>query len=1041
MSRQYCFLCASDEGVFLDVTPDNLTVFSDQIETCLPTKINECINLSNKICYKCAYELDQCTKFVQKYKKPQEISEAKDNPLMSCCSLCYESVDNDHIFDITKDNSSFIFNPLQKIRSIFNNDVIKKTSDIKLICLTCRYNLDILYDLRKIYQETIGSLKDLVNEKINYSKFPKVHTDVVNRKTTITTFPDITFCGSVNSSDSDTNENNMERSKRRVKRRKTLNKPNAGIKLQSNKSKEDPSSNKTRRSRAQSNLAGTKLCTVFLTDVLNQKSHTKKKTQKIKKDIDDNTLYDSLQEETKSSGSNVLGDSSNTKNDIINGKTRLKRKRQIDTKESKNDTIESKPTKMTRSNKEYVKTPEVKSTEISTDVKQQFGTPSTKKGQKRMMGDKNSDSDSSDQKGAYKSKDHINQTHKKKRKVFDGIKMNLDSSEDTSNEESKNLRSKIKGTSSSLLTSRKVKEEAVAVGRNSSRTRSSSVSSTEVASSTDVKNPKSVAQSEGKTEYSCDICRKKFDTKVSNAEHKLTHLKQAALMLKKLTISSIKEVTEVDSQDDKVYKEEESLPDKHTDEPMEEFSISIEDTDDEETLSVSTNEKRKNVKVRRLSSNENDNVNDKKDTTKNESRVEESANVEDIKTKEFKQCEKLTTIKDGTVTLDIKNNDHKEDDTDEKDKDTMAEHTTEDRDKTSPNKESDEFKDTDGQKIVPATEDCNQNEKDKNVQIESSAEVTFIKNTITKSNDKEGSDKEENDKMESDEEENDRERTTLDREINKSLNHNVAKDIKDQSESCNNLENKFDDDKIKVIEKPEISQCDLVDDLSRNDVKEPEKNKKTKILNDKRQINDITINEHRDKELENLQNEVDEEDLEKMEVEADIHESDGTKGAINSDFDEFASTKDTINSNGEKHDEIKNGDEDVSVPANSNDAKSIKIKGKETDDSKEKQKFEKEMKELEELVNDNAGSKEKRIQENCSALDNNSVDAANEILKEVFELAAAEVQNREKNNTKSLDIEMETLENISHEIRKSADMPSLDPINVMEMDDGDITLE
>jgi len=39
MPGQYCFVCASNEGVFLDVTPDNRTTFGDQVETCLSTKV------------------------------------------------------------------------------------------------------------------------------------------------------------------------------------------------------------------------------------------------------------------------------------------------------------------------------------------------------------------------------------------------------------------------------------------------------------------------------------------------------------------------------------------------------------------------------------------------------------------------------------------------------------------------------------------------------------------------------------------------------------------------------------------------------------------------------------------------------------------------------------------------------------------------------------------------------------------------------------------------------------------------------------------
>jgi len=87
------------------------------------SRTHESIDLSSKICYKCAYELDQCTKFVQRYKKShEELSEPKAETSIPCCFLCFELVESDRIFDITKDNS-VIFNPLRKIRSIFNDDV------------------------------------------------------------------------------------------------------------------------------------------------------------------------------------------------------------------------------------------------------------------------------------------------------------------------------------------------------------------------------------------------------------------------------------------------------------------------------------------------------------------------------------------------------------------------------------------------------------------------------------------------------------------------------------------------------------------------------------------------------------------------------------------------------------------------------------------------------------------------------------------------------------------------------------------------------
>jgi hypothetical protein len=85
-------------------------------------KISENIDLSNKVCYKCAYELDQCTKFVKKYKDSHKISNSELQALSSSCCLCLEVVNSNRIFDITKDNRA-VFSPLQKIRNIFNDDV------------------------------------------------------------------------------------------------------------------------------------------------------------------------------------------------------------------------------------------------------------------------------------------------------------------------------------------------------------------------------------------------------------------------------------------------------------------------------------------------------------------------------------------------------------------------------------------------------------------------------------------------------------------------------------------------------------------------------------------------------------------------------------------------------------------------------------------------------------------------------------------------------------------------------------------------------
>ncbi|XP_077280884.1 uncharacterized protein LOC143907790 isoform X1 [Temnothorax americanus] len=1109
MPGQYCFVCASNEGVFLDVTPDNRNTFGDQIETCLSSKINECIDLSSKICYKCAYELDQCAKFVQKYKKSHEISERKAATSKPCCFLCHELVDGNRIFDITEDNN-VLFNPLQKIRSIFNDDVSKKNTRLKLICLSCRYNLDVLYDLRRVYQETIANLKALINEEIDYSNFPKVHTDVVNRKTTITTFPDITFYGTVNS-DSDSNEstNMARRGKRRLKGHKAQ--LNAQIKWRNNKPKVrncdkcrgavahgidmyrfyhtgltvckncwitvDPSSDKIRRSRqTQSYLAETKLCTVFLTDVLSQKSHRKKKMHEVEKNKNDVTSHESSQEEEKSAGSSSPSLASSKRNHIVNGKARRGRKRRINIVDRSKD-IEHAPSKMTRLSKERANTNEVKSTKASVDAEQRSSTHLTqRRGRKRTIDDRSTDSDGSlDQRETRSSKlnDRVNKTNRKKQKFILEERPSyarLDSSDETSNEDGRSLRSKTKGATSLSTVHIKKEREERSTG---SRTRSSSISSTEM-TSMEFKSPKSLAQSDAKMEYACDKCDKKFDTKLSNAKHRLTHLKQAALKLEKLTVSSVKEKqeTEVDSQDDDISKEATSRPDrtagKHTDDPSEEIDVNVEDTDDEEIFSLSTG-KNSMKKVENETGSEDGNVIDKPEdnAARSESRVEEeSANDENIETNESEQCEKSTDMPDGTLEI--------EDDKDEKDEEKKDKHT-EDKDETSVNRDSDESKDEDVQKTAVTIVEGEANvDEEKDKEIEDDEKVSSIEK-----------EKVINDECNNDEEDL-HEETTRDGETIRSpilSIHETSKDIEDHESCENNLENNCEDykdgmvvepdkdeimdepdkddimdepdkdeiimdepDKDEIMDETEMPQCDLMDEFSKEDTKEPEEDfleilptDKTDTLNDQRDLDDAIVNEDKEFEIEELEKQQNRFDEENMEVE------------ISADVDEPNSAKDTVKpdlSNGEKHDEIRDSDDDdvAFVPVN-NDSIDDRAKcnnvTEETvsiDDLKEKRKLEEEIKELEQLVDDNAmNNKHSKIQENSTyVLDTSSADAANEILREVFELAAAEVQHREdSSNTKNSDdvTISETLENISREIRKSADMPSLDPISVMELDD------
>lgn len=898
----------------------------------------------------------------------------------------------------------------------------------------------------------------------------QVHTDVVNRKTTITTFPDITIYGSVNSSDSESNEEVMTRGKRHVRGRKSRS--TMQVKSQKNKLKVrncgkcynavangidmyrfyhtgltvckncwitiDPSSDKTRRSRqTRSNFAETKLCTVFLTDVLSQESYRKNKIDTIEKDKDNNMSYSS-HEETKSSESNPSSVSSRMRNHRVSGKARRGRKRQIKMEDSK---VIERRSKMIRLSKEHTNTNEtLTSTKTSVDEEQQSSVSFTRgRGRKRIV-HRSSDSDSSLEQKMIRKNDSVNEPNRKKPRASLRRTSARYSSDEISNEDGVTQRSETIDATSTSTTPTKKEKRAVR-----SRTSSSSMSSTEMTLLAEFKSPKlrsTRAQSETKTEYACDKCNKIFDTKLSNAKHRLTHLKQAALKLEKLSVSSIKEnqEMEIESQDNKISKEEAlSHSDKtksavkQTDDPSEDIAINIEDdTDDEDIFSLPTGEKIKE----KVTEEKSDDVIDKSDAAKTESPVEEPANDENIEMEESEQCENSTVLPDET--LETENNEERKNE-----EDTRDEHTMKDEDNTSINRDSDKSTDKDTQEnITDATtiEDHNADD-DENVELENHEEVpsTEKENSINECN---------NDKEDPHEE------TMSDSEAVKSLSlssHNTIENNKDHSESCiNNLENNCEDNKDDTIEEPqESSQCDLMDESSQKDTKEPEEKvqedlpteeetEKTETLNDEKDLDDtIIMNEDKTEELEKQQNLSDEENVEVNIIGKSIN----AKDTIMPDL-----------SNGEKHDEIEDSEENdvdailVNSDSNNDTEKCKKITEESAliDNSKDKSKLEEEIKELEESVNDNAiNNKHEKVQEDLSYdLDNSSADAANEILKEVFELAATEVQQREESSIvkNSNDVEIETLENISREIRKSADMPSLDPISIMDLDDDDITL-
>ncbi|XP_029174679.1 enolase-phosphatase E1-like, partial [Nylanderia fulva] len=823
--------------------------------------VNENIKLSNKICYKCAYELGQCAKFVQKYKKSHDASKPEAETSMPCCCLCFEHIENNRIFDITKDNRA-IFNPLQKIRKIFNED-LKKNDNSKLICLTCRYNLDVLYDLRKVYQEVIINLKALINNKIDYSNFPKIYTDVVNRKTTVTIFPDIIFYDLINS-DSKNSENmkcNKTRAKNRTERSNAQTKSRNNVKLKVRKCDKchnivpngtdmyrfnrsrltvcrncwitmDPSKDKLKlRSReVEPNLTETKLCAVFLIDVLDKKSEKEFKIEKNQ----DNKSNDNSEDRLSGSFLNIMPKSE----DAVNDNRKQGKKRQINAE--KNEDVESTPTKVTKLSKKPANATEAKT---SSDMEQplESTTCSTRQRRKRAAAI-SSDFDTSPSSLKEKSKSQTESLspssskpdRKKLKTIVEGISTNVHS-ESTNESSPKDTNSKRMTRKAS--TARASKEKNVR-----KRTRSSSISSIETVSLAErLKSPKSVSSPEDKKKcHTCDMCGKKFDTKLESAEHRPTHLLQTLLKLERLTISNIKlkQELKLDSEEDKISEEaKKTVIEKCRDE------INIEDTD-EEMSSVT----RKEDVEKKETNSESCNVTDKLDT-ENELCVDESAKYQSDEKmmEESEQCVE-SSVSNGTVTsVEIEQNTGETKNTEEKNTKNKNRKASTDRDiDTLNSKDTDIQNDIVAKETSSSTSKCSHSlfnnfdeEENKNVSAEDGTKVTT----------------EEKGKSNNDED-HVHEETAHDNETTKSSVSSIINMTKDtiHSKSCkNDLKNSCKDNESEVVKDIEGEQCDSVNKSRKKNINKSKEKKKnmlniveeTETLKDQIDLDDVVVDENK----------------------------------------------------------------------------------------------------------------------------------------------------------------------------------------------------
>ncbi|XP_014207526.1 myosin-3 [Copidosoma floridanum] len=176
MTSDNCLVCASDEGVFLDV--EEQPVLKIKAKNCRLDKVTD--GPTSKICHKCAFELDQCNTFVEKIK---EASKKPSNVKLSCY-LCSDLLSNLIYFDLTNHENG-ADNLLKQIQDLLSEELKDKSFQKQLICLSCRYCVDLLQDLRNLSNEITGKLKSIIQNGIHPADLPKTKTFIVNRNTTL----------------------------------------------------------------------------------------------------------------------------------------------------------------------------------------------------------------------------------------------------------------------------------------------------------------------------------------------------------------------------------------------------------------------------------------------------------------------------------------------------------------------------------------------------------------------------------------------------------------------------------------------------------------------------------------------------------------------------------------------------------------------------------------------------------------------------------------------------------------------------------------
>ncbi|XP_076618026.1 uncharacterized protein LOC143340223 [Colletes latitarsis] len=570
MSRQYCFLCASDEGVFLDITDANKKLFHEQFTICSLVTVPKVDQLPTKICHKCAYELNQCSSFVSKYKRCITVNKKKIRK--NCCGLCFESVKKEYVFNLSEDTLKH--NLLHKIQRLFNNEFEKFEEACELICLSCRYTVDVLFDLKNLSQEIAYNLKDIINNEIDYSNFPKINTAVISRKTTIT---DSARTALYTLQDSDTELSKMTRTR---SQKGKLNDTNSSDKLKLqicekcqstfrtnndvHKSKKSgppvckscwaETGSDTNEINKQQSLTETKFCKVFLKDVLKDKTVSNQKLYKVKEDGQGKKKYivtDVLPEEN----SKTQGEKSpKIVSDIESNTARQGQKRSLRSMRTENTDSKEIATKKLKSNIKQKNT-DSKSTSLTESLLKRPNLRGQKIDKRNPNQRPDSDSTLTNNVNVDKRKltrhkratdaslsdaDVDNKPDRKKLKsILAGniVITNLDASSSVYDRlRKKNIRFENAAPIMVDVTNQDVTQESSRRKELALKSKPSSIKRTSEKSD-DSKSDNEKTEDDKNETYTCEECGANYETKLTWLSHKLTHYKQPKLELQKVNAS------------------------------------------------------------------------------------------------------------------------------------------------------------------------------------------------------------------------------------------------------------------------------------------------------------------------------------------------------------------------------------------------------------------------------------------------------------------------------------------------------------------------